>query len=157
MGTPLFSVMLVKPGTSTALNAVKKKQPPLPPMLMLAKENRSSHPLGEIALPIQFSTIENFCTEYVNFLVANFDTAYHAILGRLALAKFMAIPHYSYLVLKMPAPGGVLTLKVPVEELEIMTLVPPRAAIKAKETKEVDLNTSDKDKTTKIGANLDPK
>ena len=47
--------------------------------------------------------------------------------------------------------------KVPVEELEIMTLVPPRAAIKAKETKEVDLNTSDKDKTAKIGANLDPK
>jgi hypothetical protein len=26
------------------------------------------------------------------------------------LAKFMAIPHYTYLVLKMPAPKGVLTV-----------------------------------------------
>ena len=52
-----------------------------------------------------------FCIEYINFLVADFDIAYHAILGRLALTKFMAILHYSYLVLKMPAPGGVLSLQ----------------------------------------------
>ena len=37
--------------------------------------------------------------------------AYHAILGRPALAKFMAIPHYTYMVLKMPAPKGVITLR----------------------------------------------
>jgi len=36
--------------------------------------------------------------------------AYHAILGRLALAKFMAMPHYTYLVLKMPMEQGVLSL-----------------------------------------------
>ena len=36
--------------------------------------------------------------------------AYHAILGRPALAKFMAIPHYTYMVLKMPTPKGVITL-----------------------------------------------
>jgi len=29
--------------------------------------------------------------EDVNFLVADFDTAYHAILGRPTLAKFMAM------------------------------------------------------------------
>ena len=40
--------------------------------------------------------------------VTNFNIAYHAILGRPALAKFMVIPHYAYLVLKMPSPVGVL-------------------------------------------------
>ena len=48
--------------------------------------------------------------EHINFYVADFDTAYHAILGRPALAKFMVIPHYAYLVLKMPSPVGVLSL-----------------------------------------------
>ena len=48
--------------------------------------------------------------EHINFYVADFDTAYHAILGRPALAKFMDILHYAYLVLKMPSPTGVLSL-----------------------------------------------
>ena len=49
--------------------------------------------------------------EHINFYVADFDTAYHAILGRPALTKFMAILHYAYLVLKMPSPAGVLSLR----------------------------------------------
>jgi hypothetical protein len=36
--------------------------------------------------------------------VVDFETSYHTILGRSALAKFMAIPHYPYLLLKMPEP-----------------------------------------------------
>ena len=46
----------------------------------------------------------------MNFFVVDFDTAYHAILGRSALAKFMAVPHYIYLVLKIPTELGILTL-----------------------------------------------
>ena len=42
--------------------------------------------------------------------MADFDTAYHAILGRPALAKFMAVPHYVYMVLKIPIEHGILTL-----------------------------------------------
>jgi hypothetical protein len=42
--------------------------------------------------------------------VVDFDTAYHAILGHPMLAKFMAIPHYIYLVLKMPTEQGILSL-----------------------------------------------
>ena len=70
----------------------------------------ASQPLSAITLPVQFSTVDMFRIEYITFLVNDFDIAYHAILGRLALTKFMAILHYSYLVLKMPAPGGVLSL-----------------------------------------------
>ena len=59
---------------------------------------RASRPLGEITLPVQFGTASNFRVEHINFYIADFNTAYHAILGRPALAKFMAIPHYAYLV-----------------------------------------------------------
>jgi hypothetical protein len=32
-------------------------------------------------LPVQFGTIDMFRVEYITFLVTNFDTSYHAILG----------------------------------------------------------------------------
>jgi hypothetical protein len=59
--------------------------------------------------PRHGETRENYRTEYIKFEVANFETSYHAILGRPAIAKFMAVPHYTYLVLKMPSPAGVLS------------------------------------------------
>jgi hypothetical protein len=60
---------------------------------------------------VQFGTAKHFCTNYINFLVADFKTAYHAILSRPALAKFMAMPHYTYLVLKMPTKQEILSLQ----------------------------------------------
>ena len=72
---------------------------------------RASKSLGEITIPVQFGTASNYRVEHINFYVTDFNTAYHAILGRPALAKFMAIPHYAYLVLKMPSPVGVLALQ----------------------------------------------
>ena len=62
-------------------------------------------------MPVTFRTKENFRTEYLQFEVANFSTVYYEVLGRPGLAKFMAIPHYTYLVMKMPGPNGVLCLK----------------------------------------------
>jgi hypothetical protein len=69
-------------------------------------------PLGSVVLPVTFGeTRENYCTEYIKFKVADFETSYHAIPGRPAIAKFMAVPHYTYLVLKIPSPAGVLLLQ----------------------------------------------
>jgi hypothetical protein len=69
-------------------------------------------PLGSMVLPVTFGeTRENYRTEYIKFEVADFKTSYHAILGRPAIAKFMVVPHYTYLVLKMPSPAGVLSLQ----------------------------------------------
>jgi hypothetical protein len=62
-------------------------------------------------LAIQFGTADHFRIDYVNFIIADFEGTYHAILGRPALAKFMAIPHYVYLLLKMPTEKGVLSLR----------------------------------------------
>jgi hypothetical protein len=37
--------------------------------------------------------------------------SYNAFLGWLTLSKFMAIQHYTYLVLKMPGPHGVISIR----------------------------------------------
>jgi hypothetical protein len=37
--------------------------------------------------------------------------SYTAFLGRPTLSKFMAIRHYTYLVLKMPGPCGVISIR----------------------------------------------
>jgi hypothetical protein len=69
-------------------------------------------PLGSVVLPVTFGeTRDNYRTEYVKFEVADFETSYHAILGRPVISKFMAVPHHTYLVLKMPSPAGVLSLQ----------------------------------------------
>jgi hypothetical protein len=44
------------------------------------------------------------------FKLADFRSSYHAIFGRPMLAKFMAIPHHTYLIMKMPAPDGILSV-----------------------------------------------
>jgi hypothetical protein len=49
--------------------------------------------------------------ENVVFDVAEVNLPFHAIIGRPALYWFMAIAHYGYLVLKMPSPTGVLTMR----------------------------------------------
>jgi hypothetical protein len=65
-----------------------------------------------VVLPVTFGeSRDNYRTEYIKFEVADFKTSYHAILGRPAIAKFMAVPHYTYSVLKMPSPAGVLSLQ----------------------------------------------
>jgi hypothetical protein len=73
--------------------------------------DNAAHPLGMVVLPVTFGKRENYCTEFIKFEVANFESSYHAILDRPALGKFMAVPHYVYLLLKMPGRSGVLTLQ----------------------------------------------
>jgi hypothetical protein len=51
----------------------------------------------------------------LTFEVAVFRGAYHAILGRSCYAKFMAVPNYTYLKMKMPGPKGVITMGSSIE------------------------------------------
>jgi hypothetical protein len=41
----------------------------------------------------------------------DWPSQYHAILGRPIFAKFMAVPHYAYLMLKIPGPKGTITVQ----------------------------------------------
>nr|AAR06355.1 putative polyprotein [Oryza sativa Japonica Group] len=67
-------------------------------------------PLGHIDLPVTFGGSANFRTERVDFDVADLSLPYNAVLGRPALVKFMAAVHYAYLQMKMPGPGGPITV-----------------------------------------------
>ena len=71
----------------------------------------SSTPIGSVTLPVTFGTELDFRTEHIKFEVAYIESSYHATLGRPALAKFMVMPHYVYLLLKMPGNIGVLSLR----------------------------------------------
>ena len=42
--------------------------------------------------------------------MVGFLGTFHAILGRPCYAKFMVVPNYTYLKLKMPGPHGVITV-----------------------------------------------
>jgi hypothetical protein len=68
-------------------------------------------PVGQIALPVTFGTQKKFLTKTIQFEVIDFETAYNSFLGRSAHSKFMAIPHYAYLVLKMTGPRGISSIK----------------------------------------------
>jgi hypothetical protein len=67
-------------------------------------------PIGQIDLPVMFGDLQNFCTETLTFEVVGFSGRYHAILGRLAHTKFMVVPNYTYLKLKIPSPKGIITV-----------------------------------------------
>jgi hypothetical protein len=66
--------------------------------------------LGQLDLPVCFGTPSNFRKETLTFEVVGFRGTYHAVLGRPCYAKFMAIPNYTYLKLKMSGPKGTITV-----------------------------------------------
>ena len=67
-------------------------------------------PLGQIDLPITFMNLTNYRMETLTFKVVRFHRTYHAIVGRPCYAKFISVPNYTYLNLKMPGPYGVITI-----------------------------------------------
>src|SRR3954447_3507464 len=70
---------------------------------------KAVYPLGKISLEVVFGNATNFRKETLDFEVVEWKSQSHAILGRPAFARFMAVPHYAYLKLKMPGPHGVIT------------------------------------------------
>jgi hypothetical protein len=72
-------------------------------------------PLGQIDPPVWFGTPDNFRKETLTFEVVGFRGAYHTILGCPCYAKFMAVPNYTYLKMKMSGPKGVITVGSSIE------------------------------------------
>jgi hypothetical protein len=66
--------------------------------------------LGQLDLPVCFGTPSNFRKETLTFEVVGFRGTYHAVLGRPCYAKFMVVPNYTYLKLKMSGPKGTITV-----------------------------------------------
>src|SRR4051812_16128917 len=70
----------------------------------------SCSPIGKILIDVLFGDKDHFRREPVWFEVVDLESPYHALLSRPALAKFMAVPHYAYLKMKMPSSKGILTI-----------------------------------------------
>ncbi|KAI4991689.1 hypothetical protein ZWY2020_040075 [Hordeum vulgare] len=70
----------------------------------------STVPIGQVHLPVTFGDHQNYHTEITVFDVAHIHLLYNAILGYPALAKFMAVVHHGYNVLKMSGSGSVITI-----------------------------------------------
>ena len=49
--------------------------------------------------------------EQWTFEVVNFRMVYNALLGRPQLVQFMGVPHYTYMMLKIPGPKGVIMVR----------------------------------------------
>jgi hypothetical protein len=105
-GSPRCSSTVGVVSTSSSRNTLRKMGLDFMDMLVPSKSpfygivpGNAAHPLGTMVLLVTFSTRENYRTEFIKFEVANFESSYHAILGRPALAKFMAVLHYVYLLL----------------------------------------------------------
>jgi hypothetical protein len=71
----------------------------------------ANFPLGKIKLDVCFGNSNNYRREKLEFEVMDWPSQYHANLGRPAFAKFMAVPHYAYLMLKIPGPKGTITVQ----------------------------------------------
>jgi hypothetical protein len=71
----------------------------------------ANHPLGRIELNVCFRDSGNFQREKLEFEVMDWPSQYHTILGRPTFARFMAVPHYAHLTLKIPSPKGVIIVK----------------------------------------------
>jgi hypothetical protein len=67
-------------------------------------------PMGKILIDVMFGNRDNYRVENLKFEVVDLDSPYHALLGRLALAKFMASTHVVYLKMNILGPKGVITI-----------------------------------------------
>jgi hypothetical protein len=66
--------------------------------------------MGRVRLEVLFGKKGNSHRGPIWFEVVDISSPYHTLLSRPALAKFMAVPHYAYLKMKLPGPRGVITV-----------------------------------------------
>nr|AAQ56303.1 putative gag-pol precursor [Oryza sativa Japonica Group] len=102
------SLNIISPAAFHALKAPGMKLQPSLPIIGVTPGN--TWLLGHIELPVTFGDPTNFCTERIDFDVANLNLPYNAVLGRPALVKFMAATHYAYPQIKMSGPNGPITI-----------------------------------------------
>jgi hypothetical protein len=149
----------------------------------------ANYPLGKIELDVCFGDSGNYHREKLEFEVMDWPSQYHAILGQPAFAKFMAVPHYAYLTLKIPGSKGTIMVQGSFEvsntcDKEVNRMaqtfgmaaeyarlrgetdhnvlpdvgrsLPDQAFNATQDSKKIQVNPTDPNKTTSIAVNLDP-
>ncbi|KAK1608838.1 hypothetical protein QYE76_032511 [Lolium multiflorum] len=104
------SINILYRDTARKLGIQEAELRPTPTVFHGIVPGHSCQPIGRITLEVMFGKPDNFRTENIEFEVVDLVSPYHALLGRPALTKFMAVPHYGYLKMKLPGPKGVITI-----------------------------------------------
>jgi hypothetical protein len=104
------SINILYCDTARKLGIQKSQLSPTPTIFHDIMPGHSCKPIGWIRLDVMFGKPEHFRTEKIKFEVVDLVSPYHALLGRLSPAKFMVVPHYGYLKLKMSSPKDVITI-----------------------------------------------
>jgi len=126
--------------TFVALGLSREKLRPSPHPFYGVVPGKQSIPIGQIDLPVTFGDADNYRTETLTFEVVDFSGPYHIILGRPCYVKFMAIPNYAYLKLKMSGPAGIITVEAKVQQAlacEQSSIEMAAAAVAVSELKEL--------------------
>ncbi|XP_073359921.1 uncharacterized protein [Aegilops tauschii subsp. strangulata] len=66
--------------------------------------------IGRIRHDVLFGDSSHFRREPIWFEVVDLSSTYHALLGQPVIAKFIAVPHYAYMKMKLPGPKGLITV-----------------------------------------------
>ena len=104
------SINILYRDTLEKLNVKTKQLTPTRTVFYDIVPGLSCAPIGKIKIDVLFGDKEHFRREAFWFEVVDLESPYHALLGRPALAKFMAVPHYAYLKMKIPSTKGVITI-----------------------------------------------
>ncbi|KAI4999791.1 hypothetical protein ZWY2020_004380 [Hordeum vulgare] len=108
--TGLSSINILYRDTLLNLGLKEKDLQPTNTVFHDIVSGQSCSPISKIQLDVLFCDKAHFRRGPIWFEVVDLNNPYHTLLGRPALAKFMAIPHYSYLKMKMPGPKGIITI-----------------------------------------------
>ncbi|GKE11892.1 reverse transcriptase domain-containing protein [Tanacetum coccineum] len=68
-------------------------------------------PIGQIQLLVRIRDEEHSASAWMNFMVVRSPSPYNGIIGRPGVKKLQAVPSTAHGMLKLPAEGGVITLK----------------------------------------------
>ncbi|KAK1618858.1 hypothetical protein QYE76_024375 [Lolium multiflorum] len=100
------SINILYRDTARKLGIQEAELRPTPTVFHGIVPGHCCQPIGRITLEVMFGKPDHFRTERIEFEVVDLVSPYHALLGRPALTKFMAVPHYGYPKMKLPGPKG---------------------------------------------------
>jgi hypothetical protein len=106
---------------------------------------RSASSLGEITIDVTFGEENNYRIEDISFEVVPFDSAYHAIFGRLAFVRFLARPCYLFSKMKLLGPNAIITVEGDfkmAKECELANALRAKKVIAQEELKELAKETN---------------
>jgi hypothetical protein len=104
------SINILYRNTARKLGITERELRPTPTVFHVIVHGHSCQPIGQITLEVMFGKPDHFRTEMVEFEVVDLVSPYHALLDWPGLTKFMAVPHYGYIKMKLSGPKGVIII-----------------------------------------------